>query len=202
MVYDLPQIDGVDWEVAHRFLTNQDMLKNALCDFVRTAAKQTSELISYREQLEQDPTADNFATFRIRAHAMKSALRSIGSELYEEAFSLETAGRNENIDVISEYTDLFCKEYMSLAARLKVITGDVDSGIDFDHGLFLEKISEIKKSMESFDINALQEAYRVIQDMATPAEFEEEMNKLSVAVRDLESEQVIASCDVLEGMPI
>ena len=197
MVYDLPQMDGIDWEVAHHYLSSQEMLIDTLCEYVKTAARQTAELTSFKEQAEQQPSSENFANFRIKAHAMKSTLRSIGSDLYEQAFRLETAGRDEDIDIISDETADFCRRYLAVAEKLREITGDVDAGTDFDEGLFYEKIAEIKSSMQTFDINNLQAAFSVIQDMNTPEKYDEDLKKLETAIRDLESEQVMTICDLL-----
>ena len=195
MIYDLPQIDGIDWEVAHHYLSSQEMLIDTLCEYVKSADKQTTELIFLKEQVEQQSSSENFANYRIKAHAMKSTLRSIGSALYEQALKLETAGRDEDIDTIMEETAYFCERYLNTSEKLREITGDVDAGTDFDEGVFLEKISEIRSSMLTFDINTLQAAFGVIQDMNTPDKYEGELKKLEIAIRDLETEQVLGICD-------
>lgn len=197
MIYGFPEIEGIDWEEAHHYLNTKDVLVDSLCEYVKSASKQVDDLRSFRDLVAEDPSKENFGSFRICAHAMKSILRSIGAAAFSEAYELECAGRDKDAKTIMEKTDHFAYVYMSLAERLKCITGDVDVAADYNEDIFYEKIKAIRAAMEAFDINTLQDAHYMIQDMATPPEYAEELKRLEKAVMVLESEQVIASCDAL-----
>ena len=200
MNYDFPEIEGIDWEVAFHYVPGPEALNETLVEIVKSAAKKTGELRSYRDTIASDPSDENYASYRICAHAMKSALRSIGADAYSDAYELECAGQNKDEAVIMEKTDPFTKDYMALATKLKVITGDVDVAATYDESIFHEQIDAIEKAMEAFDINALQEALGVIMDMDTPSEFADELGRLEEAIVYLDPDQVMASCAVIKGM--
>ena len=97
MDYNLPEISGIDWETAHRYIPEKEVLIDVLAEFVCSAKKQTELLKGYKEKVIKNPSPENFASYRIQAHAMKAALRSFGSDLFDAAFALETAGKDENL---------------------------------------------------------------------------------------------------------
>ena len=199
MNYDLPEIEGIDWEVAHHYVPSPEALHETLVEIVKSAAKKVAELRSYRDAVASDPSDENFASYRICAHAMKSALRSIGADAFSEAYELECAGQNRDESVVMEKTDLFTENYMALATKLKAITGDVDVAAKYDESIFYEQIDAIEKAMEAFDINALQDALGVIMDMDTPPEFADELGRLEEAIVYLDPDQVMASCAIFKG---
>ena len=200
MEYHLPQIPGIDWEKAHRYLPTKQMLTETLGEFVRSAAKQTELLIEYRQAVLREPTTENYTAFRIQAHAMKSALRSIGADLFEPAFALETAGREEDPVPIREKTESFIGEYLALTDRLKAITGEDKAKEAFYEPVFFERLYRLKAAMDAFDIATLQETFRKIAAMDIPHSYKEQMVRLETAVRDLDSEQLEECCDHFEEL--
>ena len=138
MDYNLPETEGIDWEVAHRYLPTREVLEDTLCELVKTSSKQTEELLALRDGIESDPSAEAFSMYATCAHAMKSALRSIGSSLFDDAYELECAGRNRNEKTIIEKTQCFAENYTALTERLKSITGAVDVKDEYDEALFFD----------------------------------------------------------------
>ena len=199
MEYDMPQIRGIDWEAAHRYLPSKSLLLGVLDEFIKTASKQTKLLEEYAKAVLENGSKEDYSSFRIQAHAMKSSLRSIGSDLFDEAYALELAGKDENATVVEENTEHFVEEYLALASRLeKVVVVSTSEKKDFNEDEFFEKIGEIKKAMDAFDISALQGAFKGVREMAIPEIYKEWIEKLEPAVRDLDSDEVMTCCQKIE----
>lgn len=194
MDYNLPEISGIDWETAHRYIPEKEVLIDVLTEFVCSAKKQTELLKGYQEKVIKNPSPENFASYRIQAHAMKAALRSFGSDLFDMAFALETAGKDENLMPIERDTGSFCEAFLDLAERFKIITGDCDVGSEFDEEIFFDMVEKADAAMQSFDISALQEAFETMQSMKVPEQYEGIMIEMEPAVRDLEADTVAACC--------
>ncbi len=198
MDYDLPQVEGVDWEKAHRYMPDKEVLINMLKEFVSSAQSQTEKLKKFRDEVQREPSDDNFAAFRIHAHAMKSTLRSMGSDLFDRALFLEEAGREGRGQDIIEKTDDFAGSYLDLATKMKAVTGEIKESPAFDKEYFIEKIRIIKEAMDDFDVSKLQEAAEEVLKMEIPEKYSDECEKLEEAVRDLSSDEVIGICNSLE----
>ena len=200
MDYHLPEIKGIDWETAHRYIPEKEVLFSVLKEYVSSAKKQVTLLQDFREQVLSDPDPDHFASYRIQAHAMKAALRSLGSDLFDSAFALETAGKEEDLEPIQRDTDAFCSAYLDLAERFKVITGDCDIPAAFDETSFFALVEKVASSMAEFDISGLQEAFGAMQSMSLPEQYQKIVDQLEPAVRDLESDVVADCCERLRDL--
>ena len=197
MIFNVPVIPGIDWEKSHKYLENEAVLRDVLTEMVRTCDKQTTVLDMLRVKVLGDVTRENLDAYRIQAHAMKATIRSIGSDLFDMAFALETAGREGDVAKIRECTDEFIEEYRRLVDKLKAVVGECDTLRAFNKEEFIDKLEIIKNSMNAFDVRALQEAYRSIADMEIPKECKALVDKLEKAVRDLTADDVIMYCNEL-----
>ena len=197
MSYNIPRISGIDWEKAHKYLETKEALIGVLEETVRTCNKQTSALDDLRCKVLENATEENLTAYRIQAHAMKATIRSIGSDLFDMAFALETAGREGDVNKIKESTDEFIVEYRKLVDKLKTIVGECDAVRAFDKEEFAKNLKVIKEAMEAFDVGVLQEAFKSISDMDVPKEYKSLMTKLENAVRDLASDDVLMCCNEL-----
>ena len=200
MSYDIPIIPGIDWEKAHNYLPDKETLVKVLEETVRSCMKQTQLLSVLKSAVLSDASENNFSAYRTQAHAMKATLRTVGSDLFDMALSLEEAGRDGNVDVIRDDTDAFIAKYKQFAESLKNVVGDCDKGKAFDKNEFVADIAKLRTSMEAFDVNALQQAFEDVLRMDLPEKYKDVIVKLEKAVRELDSEEVIVCCDeILKG---
>ncbi|MBQ7464788.1 MAG: hypothetical protein IJS86_08005 [Lachnospiraceae bacterium] len=198
--YDMPAIAGIDWATAHRYLPSKEDLQRVLKEMVSGAARETDRLLSYRDAVMKDPSDENFDLFRIQAHALKASVRSIGSDLFDEAFALETAGKEKDGHKVAGDTEHFVNAYLKLADELKVITGEAEGKKSFDAAEFERDIDGIGKAMDAFDVTDLQRLNEKVQSTDVPDSFREWLGKLGEAVRDLESEKVAECCEKIKGL--
>ncbi|MCR5107530.1 MAG: hypothetical protein K6B28_05140 [Lachnospiraceae bacterium] len=197
MEYIMPYIEGIDWERAFHYMPDKRILLNVIGEIVASAASQTDKLIKLKNAVEKDPSGANFREYSVQAHSMKTTLRSIGSELSEEALLLEEAGNDNSQSLIVEKTDPFVRKYLKLTDMLKVYVSGEKKPDVFDKEEFLERIDSIRKAMEAFDINTLQSDMRFLLDMDIPDFCPDEVRSLEAAVRDLDTDRVMISCDAL-----
>ena len=200
MDYDLPEIAGIDWETAHRYIPEKEVLRNVLMEFVSSAKKQTALLKEHQGKVLENPSPENFASYRIQAHAMKAALRSLGSDLFDSAFALETAGKEENLLPIDKDTASFCEAFLQLAESFKIITGDCDVAQEYDEERFFALVEKLDAAMQSFDISSLQEAFEAIQSMSIPSLYGAIVKEMEPAVRDLDTDAVASCCEKLRAL--
>ena len=198
--YDMPLIEGIDWEKAHRYLPTKETLLDVLKEMVAGGAKQTGILLQYRDMVKEDPSDENHDLFKVQAHALKASLRSIGSDLFDEGYALEIAGKDRDTESIINNTETFTQHYLEVCEKLRAITGDTDKKGSFDKEEFIKMIEEIKDAMDAFDIDRLQETTGKVLSMETPDELKDELVILEEAVRDLESEKVTSCCERIEEL--
>ena len=199
MDYNLPVIEGVDWEKAYHYMPNKEVLVEVLKEFVFSSEEQIERLMSLKEELKENSGYEAFEMFKIQAHAMKAGLRSIGSDLYDPAYRLEIAGNEFNIDVILAETDEFVKNYRELAAKLDTIVGE-NERTAYNEEVFFECIDRISRGMDTFDISLLQDAVKDIKNMDIPEKYKASVGALEDAARDLSSEEVAALCGAIRSM--
>ncbi len=199
MEYDLPKIEGVDWEKAYHYMPDKPTLIDTLQEFVSSADRETERLSDFKETLLQNGSEENYAAFRIQAHALKSNLRSIGADLFDNALSLENAGKSMDRETIMQKTDAFIADYRELIQKLTVITGGKKAAAAFDRTLYLEKISAIKEAMEAFDVSTLQDNMEAVENMDIPDKYKADTKELANTVRDLMSDNVIEICEKIKA---
>ncbi len=201
MDYNLPEVEGIDWLVAHRYMPDKEVLLDVLGDFVDTADEQNDLLRKFRQDVEENPCEETYAAFRIQAHAMKATMRSMGSDLFDEALFLEEAGRDGRREDILEKTEDFTVHYKALADKMHRILGVGGQAADtsgFDQVRFYEKVGKIKEAMNAFDVSGLQDALKELLEMPIPEELSGEMTHLKEGIRDLDMDGVLACCERLE----
>ncbi|MCR4797748.1 MAG: response regulator [Lachnospiraceae bacterium] len=114
-----PAIPGVDWKIAVENLLNEDLIKKAIAKMVEITPEMKQQLRSWRDAVLLDEKDDRaYEEYETQAHAMKANARTIGSDIMEQAYMLECAGRDRKKDVILNETEVFLEEWDSLIEYL------------------------------------------------------------------------------------
>ena len=203
MDYSMPEVAGIDWEKAHRYIPTKSLLLEVLKEFVLSTDSQCEKLIGFRDEVLSKGTPEVFAEYRIQAHSMKSSLRSLGADLFDLAFELETAGKEEDTKTIEEKTNAFINEYKELSGVLQKMVGAQKTTIEYNRDLFLVLVGKIKRAMEQFQVSELQQNVDKqfsIEDI--PSEMRPVMDELKIAARDLDMDTVVECCCRLEEIVI
>ncbi|MDR0710141.1 MAG: response regulator [Spirochaetaceae bacterium] len=145
-------------------------------------------------------TLEEFSAFTIQAHALKSALASIGAfTVSRAAFALETAGRDMDRPFIMENLPAFILELKALAEKIKTVVippGESrrETGTENTASL-LPVLTELRQALLSYNIGRINLLMRQLEEEGSSVYGE--MNRLSelVLLGDYED-----AAEVIEGL--
>ncbi len=191
---DLPEIEGVDWEVALMHLADKELLLETVYDFYSTMNGEADFLQDCFEKLEEDEMLDSY---RIKVHAMKSSAALIGiGELSEVAKTLEMAAKDGNRELLYQDTEKFLADWRGYKEKLSVcIREEVKEEVDV--AVLTAKLEALKDAMEFMEIDMADEIMKELRSYQYPEDISETMESLSVAVINLDSETTM---ELIEGI--
>lgn len=187
---ELPVVDGLDWNYARLHLPDMEVLQTVLEEFYQVIGRQADQLDSLYEKL---PGTMN--EYRIQVHGMKSAAATVGIvPLAGMAKILEFAAKDENKKLIDRLHGAFITEWRSYREKMR---GCFALGEDqneekeaYDPGVTKEKLEEIQKGMEDFDIDQADRAMEDLMKYQYPDDMQELMEKMQAAVADMDDDEV------------
>lgn len=184
--FDLPVIDGVDWDSALNHLHDKELLLQTIYDFYSTVNGEADFLQNCYENLNNDDTM--LDSYRIKVHAMKSSAALIGlNELSEKAKILEFAAKDGNKELIYEKTDEFLAEWRTYKEKLKVcITENAKEEVE-DLSVITGKLELLKEAMDMMDIDMADEIMKELRGYQYSEGINEKMESLGTAVVNLDS---------------
>lgn len=113
----LLSVPGIDWDVAHEYLPNKEIVESTLSEFYKAGYGNADKLRS----IWSDSTPEEF---RVKIHAIKSNLRMIGAvELAGKAERLEYAVRDGKTGIINDELEQFLREYVELVDTVGKLPG-------------------------------------------------------------------------------
>ncbi len=171
-------IKGIDPEAAITNSGSEDALMTVLKLFYESIDSKASELEGFFD-------AEDWQDYTIKVHALKSSARLVGAtELGEDAFGLEMAGKEDRIDYIREHhaaTMDKLRGYRSSLAPLfedtkepepEAVAGQADAdpsvGEDFDRFLLESVYEAIREGAESKDDETIRETLNEIAEYDVP----------------------------------
>jgi signal transduction histidine kinase/CheY-like chemotaxis protein/HPt (histidine-containing phosphotransfer) domain-containing protein len=150
---NLPDITGLDMEVAMKYIGTRELLWKVLEDYYRVIPQKAEAIQEYAQ-------AKDFDAYTIEVHALKSASRQIGAiSLSEQAARLEQAGKDQNEPLIEAETGVMLQTYL----RYQEILAPY----------FPEKEPEVKVKASSHDILCLLEQLQISVDNLDMDEMEQ-----------------------------
>jgi len=149
--------------------------------FVLDAENAISVIEGIYEKLQASDAAA-IASFTTAVHGMKSALANIGEAgLSATALRLEQAGREQNIAVITEETPAFMDALRTLIVKYKLENNDEIVEISGEDTIYLrDKLLDIKKACQTFDITASRNALNDLRQKTWPRYVNEILDEISV----------------------
>ena len=130
--------------------------------------------------------------YRIQVHGMKSAAATIGIvPLAGMAKMLEYAARDGQVDTIHAMQGVFLAEWRSYRVKLQGIFGigeQVEKEGSADEEMLRAMFAMLRPALEDFDVDAMDEIVEKINSYQYSPEIEEELARLTAAVKDLDSD--------------
>ncbi len=158
---DLTQIPGLNTEKAISMLGSEKLFATVLKEYYSAIKNNAESIRNHRFKEEWDQ-------YTIEVHALKSTSRQIGAEeLGDLAYEMEMAGKNGNIPLIEEKTDLLLDRYLKLKDVLEPYFPDVyeeaeDEEEYADSVIVNEYINKMRAALDEYDILQIEE---IIEEM-------------------------------------
>lgn len=213
---ELPQLDGIDWEYALLHLKDIDILKETVDNFYVAMDRESEELEHFFQILQEGSGKQQeevLEQFEIKVHAMKSNSAMIGAvPLSGVAKMLEYAARDGETEVLQAVTPVFLHEWR----KMKVILGayadhagesDEADKIQADWSELRRYLQQIVDAMKDMDIDTADEGMGQMKKYQYPEQMKPIVDKLSLAVTDIDvekaekwGEELVKMVDEMEGM--
>ncbi|MCL2604422.1 MAG: ATP-binding protein [Defluviitaleaceae bacterium] len=163
--------------------------------FVKDAKKIVPIIEAVYRNVES-ATDDDFRTYVINVHAMKSALANIGEKKASKtADLLERAGKNKDKNIIKSETGDFIEALRSIIGRIDLSSHKDESGsIDEDSDFLREQLKLIKAACEDYDDLAVESIITGLRKMSWSSETNDLLDNISELILHSEFEKAILEC--------
>jgi CheY-like chemotaxis protein/HPt (histidine-containing phosphotransfer) domain-containing protein len=164
--------------------------------FARDAKKAVTALETmHTKQYRRD---DDLHMFVVNIHAMKSALAHIGeAELAAFAHTLEQAGRNKELAVVSAETPAFLDALRAVIAKIRPGEEDEDGeAADEDQAYLREKLSAIQAACAVYDKKAAKDALAELKRKAWPRQTRERLDAIAEHLLHSDFEEAAGVADM------
>ncbi|MBO4396208.1 MAG: response regulator [Eubacterium sp.] len=170
--------EGINIAGAIDGMGSEEAFRPILDIFYETIDETADEI----EELYQD---ENWEDYTIQVHALKSSARIVGAlDLGEEAFAMEMAGKNRDLDYIHENHEQLMEHYR----HFKDVLSDIyEESADEPEEAEKETAGEvtiagwyerIRAGAEEMDIDMLEAVFEEVREYSLPAEDAERMREL------------------------
>jgi len=176
-------------------------------DFYKTLETEADKLEGFYQGLKEDE--NKVEQYRIKVHSMKSSANLIGAiVLGGMAKMLENAAREENIKTIRMLHSIFIQEWRAYKQKLEegipeVVKVKTEASSDkelLDVQRVCEYLETLKTASEECDMDVMDEMIEKLQAFQYPEEVQENIEKLSVYVTNLDCEHIVSLISEIKNL--
>ncbi|MCR5053733.1 MAG: response regulator [Lachnospiraceae bacterium] len=142
---------------------------------------------------------ENYESYTIKIHALKSSLRLIGAtELGEKAQELENAGKTGDTAFIKEKHKAFMDEYVSLKEPLSAIfidEEDEEGKTEADAETMKAAYEKLYRAAEDMDCDELEDVLKSMERFHIPDKEKELYGKVRDAIRQYDYDEILRLLD-------
>lgn len=209
----LKEIPELDLDYARQFNPNITFFLNVVKDFclmipveaeiLRSNYELLMQWISHREAGVESPVDRDEALkqYRVKVHSMKTSAAMVGAlGLSGVAKLLEAAAGEEDWDTMSRVTAPFLEMWCGYEEKLKVCLEKKEEACEeavWDKNMLKLQLKQLQAAMEELDLDQTDDLIRIIEGFSYPDEVDRLIKTISLAVTNLDGEQVNACCDSL-----
>ncbi len=139
--------------------------------------------------IEEYINTNQIDLFTLRVHSLKTTCRMIGAKsLSEDFYTLEKLGDAKSIEEIKDLTPDVIVKFKELKAHLEPYaeTNDNIEGKEFNKDDALTLLKKLIDTCIDFDADSCEKYISEIKSYSWPAEYQEDIKKLSSLVNDFE----------------
>lgn len=195
---ELPMVEGVDWHYARLHFSDDKALISTLKSFVEAIDSEADKLtIIYDGLIGGEFDEANLELYRIQVHAMKSTATLIGCiPIAGMALSLEVAARNGQEDVIRDLTSHFITQWREYRDKLSFVLEDESPKQNIDDvSLIVSYFNQLSEAADAFDVHGADGVLDKLKQYTYDTEVESIIKKVSVAVNNLDMDEVKVLCE-------
>ncbi len=185
----LPEIEGIDTVMGVENCGSPELLCKMFGTFYRLIDVKSKKI---EETLEEGLIKD----YTVEVHSLKSSARLIGAmELSQLCQRLEQLGKEENRELLEKETPEAMKLYRRYKESLRVYA---DSGVErrqAETEELLTLLDRIRQGIDSFQLDAADEALKELESCLLPEALFEKMEQLRVCVADVAMEEILRLTD-------
>ncbi len=184
---DMPPVDGLDYNYAALHFGNSDELKEMIVFLLGVMPSDMQELKGYYEDINNPRTMQDYRT---KVHSMKNSAMTIGIvPLAGLAKTLEDAAKDSNAEQICALMQVFEEKWEKYRILLtEKFAGDVSEKTVADpmSEEVQQLLRKLREAAEEMDIDALDEIMKQLDGYCFPAEYEEKVQKIRLAVMNFD----------------
>ena len=176
-------IGDLDLEYAMKLLTSQDLFWKVLQDYYRVIEKKADKI----EALLKD---EDWASYTVEVHALKSASRQIGAlDLSELAAELELAGNSRDVNKIKANTDSMLAKYRSYQPILEpyfVVQEEIGDLEPMTDSILADMFEKMRAAVDELDMDEMSNVITEMKKYSYTDEGREYFEKLREAVENID----------------
>ncbi len=199
-----PEIEGVNWQYALKFIPKKELLFRVLEDFHERADAACRKLFELEEKLDSEKGLEEY---RMCVHSLKSTSAMAGilsvSELSE---LLEKAARNGETERIHTDTPILVEELHKAKEHLepfmKEWTGAAQEKPAANAVILRDFFELLRFSMEQMDISGTDACMEQVRQYSYPPELQEAIDRIGQKIKKLDytgAEKEITRAEKLIG---
>lgn len=190
-------IPGLATKEALALLGSEDLFWLILEEYYNVYEKKRKAVIDFKN-------AEDWHSYTIEVHAIKSASRQIGAmQCGELAAALEKAGNEKDVAFINADTDIFLEEYERVHHLLDpYFMKDTSSMKVADSVVMRDCLNKVQAALDDFDTLAIDDCVAELSDFIIPDEFTEVFTQLKEAAEacDIDAcNDIVAAWESLLG---
>lgn len=192
----LPELNGIRWEYARLYISDDEMLWELLKGFRQTLVERIQEWnrnIQKETNVIYDAGTDmDLAAIRIEAHSLKSLAASVGAmTIFGLARVTELAARACDIGKVKQVLPLLIEEMKQMETELAAQFLEEERPLCEDREQILLLVRLLVDSMRNLDFDEADRLEKKLSSYRYPEQIQEQVNQIQKAVRNLDDQMAV-----------
>ena len=192
----LPELNGIRWEYARLYISDDEMLWELLKGFRQTLVERIQE---WNRNIQKGTnviygagTDMDLAAIRIEAHSLKSLAASVGAmTIFGLARVTELAARACDIGKVKQVLPLLIEEMKQMETELAAQFLEEERPLCEDREQILLLVRLLVDSMRNLDFDEADRLEKKLSSYRYPEQIQEQVNQIQKAVRNLDDQMAV-----------
>ena len=192
----LPELNGIRWEYARLYISDDEMLWELLKGFRQTLVERIQEwnrnIQKGTNVIDDAGTEMDLAAIRIEAHSLKSLAASVGAmTIFGLARVTELAARDCDIGKVKQVLPLLIEEMKQMETELAAQFSEEERPLCEDREQILLLVRLLVDNMRSLDFDEADRLEKKLSSYRYPEQIQEQVNQIQKAVRNLDDQMAV-----------